>query len=148
MLVHQILRAKSASSGQDSVVTISPDKTLAEAATMLSQNRIGAVIVSHDGASADGILSERDIVREVGRRGVSCMSDKIQDTMTRDVVSCTPDDKADAVLVKMTNGRFRHMPVMREGVMVGVISIGDVVKARLDELSMEKEALEGMIMGY
>jgi CBS domain-containing protein len=148
MLVHQILRAKTAMPGRDGVVTISPEKTLAEAATMLSEMRIGAVIVSRDGSKPDGILSERDIVREVGRRGIGCMSDAVRDAMTRDVVACAPEDKADAVLVKMTNGRFRHMPVMEGDAMVGVISIGDVVKARLDELSMEKEALEGMIMGY
>jgi CBS domain-containing protein len=148
MLVHQILRAKSANSGHNGVVTISPDKTLAEAATLLAEMRIGAVVVSHDGINADGILSERDIVRVIGRRGADCMLDKVRDTMTRDLVSCAPDDKADAVLVKMTNGRFRHMPVLQDGAMVGVISIGDVVKACIDELAMEKEALEGMIMGY
>jgi len=148
MLVHQILRAKTGPSGPETIVTISPDNTLAEAATLLSEKRIGAVIVSRDGQHADGILSERDIVREVGRRGIGCMSDAVGAAMTRELVSCAPDDKADAVLVKMTNGRFRHMPVMRDGAMIGVISIGDVVKARLDELSMEKEALEGMIMGY
>ncbi len=148
MLVQQILRAKEAGTDRAKIVTIPPDKTLSEAAELLSTMRIGAVVVSDDGSRPVGILSERDIVREVGRRGVGCMSDSVDSVMTRDLVSCKPDDLADAVLAKMTEGRFRHMPVMQDGAMVGVISIGDVVKARLDELSMEKEALKGMIMGY
>lgn len=148
MLVHQILRAKEAGGHSGGVVTIGSGQSLIEAAKLLSEKRIGAVMVADDGAHPVGILSERDIVREIGRRGVGCMSDTVGAVMTRALVSCEPEDKADEVLAKMTNGRFRHMPVMRGDEMVGVISIGDVVKARLDELSMEKEALEGMIMGY
>ena len=93
-------------------------------------------------------MSERDIVRELGRRGASCLADKVSDLMTKKLVGCARDDSTDAVLTKMTEGRFRHMPVLEGGEMVGLISIGDVVKARLSELSMEKEALQGMIMGH
>jgi len=148
MMVHQILRAKQAVVGRDAIVTIGPDKSLADAAVLLSEKRIGAVLVSSDGRRPEGIISERDIVRELGRRGPDCMRDAVRDVMTRSVVSCGPEDKADQILSHMTDGRFRHMPVIEDGAMIGVISIGDVVKARLDELSMEKEALQGMIMGY
>ncbi|MGY6411538.1 MAG: CBS domain-containing protein [Alkalilacustris sp.] len=144
MLVHQILRAKP---GGEEVATVAPGRTVAEAARMLSERRIGALVVS-DGGPPMGILSERDIVRELGRRGPGALEDSVSALMTRDVITCDPEDLADGVLGRMTDRRCRHMPVMRDGKMIGLISIGDVVKARLDELSMEKEALKGMIMGY
>ena len=144
MLVHQILKAKSG----DQVFTIKPGTTVSSAAEELSRRKIGAVIVSSDGEVPLGILSERDIVRELGRRGPSCLSGLVDDMMTKSLIGCARDDSAVAVLTKMTEGRFRHMPVLEGDKMVGLISIGDVVKARLSELSMEKEALEGMIMGH
>lgn len=144
MLVHQILKAKS----DDGVVTVRPDMTVDDAVKLLSERKIGAVIVSGDGKTPDGILSERDVVREMGRRGTACLSDTVADMMTRDLVGCSRNDTADAVLTRMTDGRFRHMPVMQGEEMIGLISIGDVVKARLAELHMEKSALEGMIMGH
>ena len=144
MLVRQILGMKG--TGGD-VVTIGEGASVADAVRLLAEKRIGAVLVTHDGAPA-GILSERDIVRELGRRGDACLRDTVGEMMTRDLVSCVPDDTADVVLAKMTDGRFRHMPVMSDGKLAGLISIGDVVKARLSELSMEKDALEGMIKGY
>ena len=146
MLVHQILRAKSR--GRDEVLTVAPDRSVAEAAKLLSEKRVGALVVSADGERINGILSERDIVREIGRRGIACLEDRVSALMTGEVVTCGPEDLADAVLGRMTERRCRHMPVLRDGRMIGLISIGDVVKARLDELSMEKEALKGMIMGY
>ena len=144
MLVHQILKSKS----DDGVVTIASDVTVASAAELMSSRGIGAVVVSKDGKSPEGILSERDIVRELGRRGPGCLSELVETMMTSELITCTRDEAADEVLAKMTKGRFRHMPVMQGDHMVGLISIGDVVKARLSELSMEKEALEGMIMGH
>ncbi len=144
MLVSQILKLK----GTEKVTTISPDASVSEAAKMLSDLRIGSLVVSPDGEKVAGILSERDIVRELGRRGSGCLTEKVQSMMTASVTGCAPDDRADEILAKMTEGRFRHMPVLVNDKMVGLISIGDVVKARLMELSMEKEALEGMIMGY
>jgi len=144
MLVHQILGAKS----EAGVITIKPEITVSDAAELLSSRRIGAVIVSEDGKVPLGILSERDIVRELGRRGTGCLQERVGTMMTKDLIGCARDDKADAVLAKMTAGHFRHMPVMQGEEMVGLISIGDVVKARLSELSMEKEALQGMIMGH
>lgn len=144
MLVQQILKSKAT----DGVFTIKPGTSVADAASVLSNNRIGSVIISATGRTADGILSERDIVRELGKRGPACMSDKVDDMMTKDLVTCAPDDRADDILEKMTEGRFRHMPVIEDGEMIGLITLGDVVKSRLTELSMEKEALEGMIMGH
>ncbi|RFU14760.1 CBS domain-containing protein [Rhodobacteraceae bacterium W635] len=143
MLVQQILKSKP----QGEVVTIAPGASLAEAAELLSSRKIGAVVVSPDGKAVAGILSERDIVRELGQRGASCMADSVDDIMTAEIMTCTRGDTTDAVLNSMTDGRFRHMPVMEAGEMVGLISIGDVVKAQINELSNEKQALEGMIRG-
>lgn len=144
MLVSQILRSKP----EQAVITIAPTATVADAVALLSGKRIGAVIVSSDGTRAAGILSERDIVRELGRRGPACLSDRVDTIMTARLVSCARSDQTDAVLQKMTDGRFRHMPVLEGDQMVGLISIGDVVKARLEELHAEKDALEGMIKGF
>ncbi|MCP4826639.1 MAG: CBS domain-containing protein, partial [Shimia sp.] len=119
-----------------------------EAAKILAENGIGTVIVSPDGEALAGILSERDIVRELANRGVGCMSDKVDDYMTRELVTCGRNDDAVSVLEKMTKGRFRHMPVVEGDTLVGLISLGDAVKARLSEVAMEKDALEGMIMGH
>jgi CBS domain-containing protein len=144
MLVHQILRSKA----DDKVLTVTPQTTVGEAARLLSERRVGTVVVSTDGTKAEGILSERDIVREIGLRGAICLEEQVKDMMTRNPVTCTRQDSADAILQVMTEGRFRHLPVIEDGEMIGLISIGDVVKARLSELSMEKDALEGMIMGH
>ncbi|TNC50796.1 CBS domain-containing protein [Rubellimicrobium rubrum] len=143
MLVRQILKSK----GNDSVLTIRSDATVADAARILSERRIGCLVVSEDGTRPSGVISERDIVREMGVRGVECFEETVSQLMTEDVVTCNCDDQADDVLIRMTEGRFRHLPVMDGGTMIGLISIGDVVKARLSELSMEKDALEGMITG-
>jgi CBS domain-containing protein len=144
MTVQKILKVK----GDGPVVTVPSTASLSEVAQVLSARRIGAVVVSDDGKHPLGILSERDIVRELGKRGVSCMSDSVTRVMTSKLVTCARTDRVNDVMQKMTDGRFRHMPVMEGDVMVGFISIGDVVKTRLDELSMEKDALEGMIKGF
>jgi CBS domain-containing protein len=144
MLVSQILKSKA----DDGVLTIRSGATVAEAARILSERRIGSLVVSEDGRQAQGIISERDIVREIGRRGPACLSESVGSMMTRDIVTCTREDLADGVLATMTAGRFRHLPVVEESELVGLISIGDVVKARLSELAMEKDALEGMIKGF
>ncbi len=144
MLVHQILKSKASAD----VVTVQSGTRVAEAARLLAERRIGTVVVSDDGVTALGILSERDIVRELARSGGGCLDHQVDDYMTRDIVTCTAEMEADVVLQTMTDGRFRHMPVVEDGRMIGLITLGDVVKARLSELSMEKSALEGMIMGY
>lgn len=144
MLVNNILKEKQGAE----VVSIAPGSTVEDAAKLLAARKIGAVVVSSDGETMAGILSERDIVRELAANGVACMKEKVDRLMTSEIVSCTPQETSDDVLAKMTQGRFRHMPVIEGGKMVGLISIGDVVKAQLSKLSMEKEALEGMIKGF
>ena len=144
MIVQQILQSK----GNQGVITITPDTSVAEAASVLAERRIGGVVVSRDGETADGILSERDIVRALATRGGGCLTETVAAMMTPNPVCCSRQDASDAVLTRMTEGRFRHMPVVENGKLVGIVTIGDMVKARLDELAMEKTALEGMIMGY
>ena len=143
MLVHQILKSKPGSGVQ----CVPANTKVAEAARILSEKGIGTVVVSEDGKTADGILSERDIVRELAKSGGGCLDRSVGDYMTRKLVTCTPQSSTEDVLHQMTDGRFRHMPVIEDGVMVGLISIGDVVKAQLSQLAMEKDALQGMIMG-
>lgn len=144
MLVSQILKTKA----DETVVTVLPSTTIAQAAQMLSERRIGTLIVSRDDKVPDGIVSERDIVRRIGQEGAACLLEPVSSIMTAKLVTCTREMRADAVLEQMTEGRFRHMPVLEEGALVGLISLGDVVKARLMELAMEKDALEGMIRGH
>lgn len=144
MLVHQILSSK----GDSGVLTVKPGTSIADAAQILAERRIGGLIVSKDGKAISGILSERDIVRSLALRGAVCLTETVDELMTRNPVSCTKNETADTVLERMTNGRFRHMPVVEGSELVGIVTIGDVVKARLQELAMEKNALEGMIMGH
>ena len=144
MLVHQILKSK----GDHPVITVVPGTSIADVAQTLAERRIGGLIVSDDGKKVSGIISERDIVRSLALRGAVCLQEKVEDMMTRNPVSCAKADTADQVLEKMTNGRFRHMPVVENDELIGIVTIGDVVKARMDELAMEKDALEGMIMGH
>lgn len=143
MLVQQILNSKA----DKSILWVAPGSKVREAIGILSEKRVGTVVVSSDGLAAEGILSERDIVRQIGRDGAGCLDTLVSDMMTANPITCTTDETADQVLEKMTEGRFRHLPVMEGGKMVGLISIGDVVKARLAELDMERTALEDMVMG-
>ncbi|QFS83156.1 Hypoxic response protein 1 [Roseivivax sp. THAF40] len=144
MQVHQILKQKA----DDGVVTVAPGTGIDAAAKILSERRIGTLVISRDGSQVEGVLSERDIVRVLGTQGASCMSDTVDDHMTRKIQTCGRNDSAKDVLGRMTEGRFRHMPVVEDGKMVGIITLGDVVKAQLAELEMEKDALEGMIKGF
>ena len=144
MLVQHILAQKP----NNVIQTIKPDNHVSEAVKLLAEKRIGALIVTADGKTIDGILSERDIVRELGKRGISSLDDKVSQIMTNSVIGCHPGDSAVSVLEKMTDGRFRHMPVLDQGRRVGVISIGDVVKARIGEVESENSALSEMIAGH
>ncbi len=144
MLVAQILQTK-ASAG---VVTVTSQTTVADAAKLLAERKFGSLVISDDGKRAVGILSERDIVRVIALQGAGVLNDRVSMHMTASVVTCSKQATADQVLKTMTDRRFRHMPVVEEGDLVGLITLGDVVKSRLSELAMEKDALEGMIMGY
>lgn len=144
MLIKQILAGKNAGA----ISTIGPDASVSDAANILSSNRIGAVVVSNSGSDVVGILSERDIVRELGKRGTGCLNDPVRELMTADIITTKSADTAESVLQTMTEKRFRHMPVMDGDKMIGIVSIGDIVSARLKEISTEKEALQDMIMGH
>jgi CBS domain-containing protein len=145
MIVSQILKSKPTAG----VFILTPDSSVSQAAGIMSEKRIGAIIISDDdGETPAGILSERDIVRELGKHGTSCMANIISNIMTKKLVTCGLSDATDSVLARMTKGRFRHMPVMDNGKMVGLISIGDAVKARLLELAAERDALTDMVMGH
>lgn len=141
MIVQNIIQNKKI----QQVLTVKAEDTVRTAAEILATHRIGAVIVSADGATVDGILSERDIVRALGTIGANCMTQTVSDLMTSTVIGCHPDDTAISVIEKMSDGRFRHMPVIQDNRIVGVISIGDVVKARITEIQQENTALTGMI---
>ena len=144
MLVQLILKSKDSTG----VVTLSPDASISEATKLLSERRIGTVVVSSDGEHADGILSERDIVRELAKSGGGCLDKPVSDYMTRKLVTCTSHDNVGQILQKMTDGRFRHMPVVEDDKLIGLVSLGDVVKAQLSQVAMEKDALQDMIMGH
>jgi CBS domain-containing protein len=118
--------------------------TLSTAVKLLSERRIGAVLVM-SGSVLDGILSERDIVRVIGERGAEALSEPVGNVMTRKVVSCKPADTVGAIMEKMTSGKFRHLPVIHEDRIIGLISIGDVVKTRVAEFEHEQEALRDYI---
>jgi CBS domain-containing protein len=145
MLIHKILSSKE----KTGVLTIEPSASVADAAKILAANRIGSVVVSYDGGkTAAGILSERDIVRELAASGAGCLNEPVSKYMTTDLVTSTSQVSAQEILEQMTEGRFRHMPIVENGEMIGVVTLGDLVKAQLSELAMEKKALEGMIMGH
>jgi CBS domain-containing protein len=140
MNVDTILRSKS-----NEIVTIRPEAPVAEAVALLKTKRIGAVIVSRDGLGVDGILSERDIVRALDTRAVELMKLPVSELMTTRVTTCAPADTVDELMNRMTQGRFRHMPVMRDGRLCGVVSIGDVVKHRIEEVQFEADSLKNFI---
>lgn len=143
MFVHDILSTKQIGK----ILSVATTDKVSDAASLLSEMRIGAVIVRDAGNEMDGILSERDIVRELGRRGSDCMNDPVSELMTTNVKSCSSKDTTQAVMQMMTDGRFRHMPVMDDGKLVGVISIGDVVAARIKEVQFENDSMAELIAG-
>jgi CBS domain-containing protein len=142
MNVETILRNKGSR-----VATIRSDATLAAAVERLSQYGIGALVVSDDGATVDGILSERDIVQALARHGGGLLSLPVAETMTRSVVTCEPADSVAELMAEMTNRRIRHFPVIDDGVLSGIISIGDLVKSRLEEIEYETNSLRSFIAG-
>ncbi|MFN4153310.1 MAG: CBS domain-containing protein [Paracoccaceae bacterium] len=144
MIVQQILKLKAS----NEVTTVPPGTDVSHVAEILASRKIGTVVVSADGKTILGIVSERDIVAEVARNGNVCLIAPVEAIMTKVVQCCACGESADSVLERMTSGRFRHMPVVEGDEMVGLISIGDVVKARLMQLAAEKDALEGMIKGF
>ncbi|MFZ5789313.1 MAG: CBS domain-containing protein [Pseudomonadota bacterium] len=136
MNVETILKTK----GRD-VVTIGTGATLAQAAKLLGQKSIGAVVVLDDAGAVAGILSERDIVRALAASGAAVLESPVSAVMTRRLFTCTLRDTIDALMALMTRQRIRHLPVLENGQLCGIVSIGDVVKHRLEEIEFEAEAL-------
>jgi CBS domain-containing protein len=126
------------------IISVSPEDKVSSVVQLLSQRKIGAVLVMSD-HHIDGILSERDIVRVIGERGAAALDEDVSAVMTRKVISCKPSDTVGAIMEKMTTGKFRHLPVLEGEKVVGLISIGDVVKFRLREFEREQEALREYI---
>jgi CBS domain-containing protein len=127
------------------VLTIEPTATLAAAVTMLAQRRIGALVVTGPGHRVVGIISERDIVRVLEAQGTAVLDAPVAEVMTRKVVTCSQGETIAEIMERMTAGKFRHVPVVEQGRLAGIISIGDVVKARLEELVREQDALRDYI---
>jgi CBS domain-containing protein len=140
MKVSDILGAK----GRD-VVVIEPTADLQTAAQLLAARKIGAILILGAGRRIAGILSERDIVRAVSERGASALELPVGQAMTRDVMTCSEDDSCAEIMERMTSGKVRHLPVVRDSEMVGLISIGDVVKQRVEEIERESEAMRDYI---
>lgn len=124
-----------------SVVTIEPGATVADAVADLRRHRIGAIVVSTDGLRIEGIVSERDIVRALGERHESLLDDTVRTIMTEQVVTCLPDDEVESLMSVMTDHRVRHVPVVADGELKGIVSIGDVVKCRIGELERDRQEL-------
>lgn len=140
MLVSHILRQK----GRD-VVTVAPTAALAEVARTLAKRRIGAAVMMGARGEVVGILSERDIVRALAEDSVKALARSASDYMTRNVATCKETNSIEVIMETMTEGRFRHVPVVERGELVGIISIGDVVKARIEESEREASSLKQYI---
>jgi CBS domain-containing protein len=140
MIVKNILAGK-----RGNVVTIEPTANLAAAVELLAEQRIGAVVISGADHRIVGILSERDIVRALAEHGATVLSDPIGKVMTRDVMTCSEDDTIEELMARMTTGKFRHMPVVQQGKLIGIVSIGDVVKSRVEEINHEAKSLRDYI---
>ncbi|MEO0542584.1 MAG: CBS domain-containing protein [Pseudomonadota bacterium] len=128
-----------------SVFTLKSQIGIMDAISALRENKVGALVVSDDGQSIDGILSERDIVRGVAERGAACLDAKVADLMTRDVITCSEDATVSDLMELMTKGRFRHLPVVRGNALVGIVSIGDIVKRRIADVEREAEEIRSYI---
>jgi CBS domain-containing protein len=142
MLIAQILAGKGSE-----VVSTRPDATIAEVARLLKEKRIGAVVVTDADGALCGIISERDLARGLASHGSKLLETKVARLMTAEVVTCSPDDGLARLMQIMTDGRFRHLPVVKDGKLSGIISIGDVVKHRLKELEAETHMLQDYIHG-
>jgi CBS domain-containing protein len=142
MLISDVLRVKGTQ-----VITVTPDTTVRQLVAVLAEHRIGAVVVSHDGIAVDGIVSERDVVQALARRGAAVMSAQVTAIYTAQVHTVTPQSPIEDIMRMMTERRVRHAPVVVDGRLQGIVSIGDVVKIRLGELQAERTALTDYITG-
>ncbi len=127
--------------------TIEPDATLSSVTQRLAEHGVGALVVSADGSTVDGVVSERDVVRALAQHGEQALALHVSEVMAAPAVTCTPATSTDEVMATMTEGRFRHLPVVADGRLAGIISIGDVVKWRIDELAEDAERLQEYVTG-
>ncbi|MDH3706189.1 MAG: CBS domain-containing protein [Acidimicrobiia bacterium] len=142
MKVREILQRKG-----DTVATVDPSESVATAVARLAEHGVGALVASTDGAQIDGIVSERDVVRAINTGGPGILDHEVSSVMTVEVHTCEPDDHIDELMRVMTDRRIRHLPVVEGGALTGIISIGDVVKRRLDQLENENRNLTDYISG-
>ena len=140
MTVSQIIAKK----GKDVLTALESD-TLGQVAKVLADRKIGAVVILNGDQSVAGILSERDIVRVVAAKGAAALDEPVGQVMTRKVITCSESDTINSVMEKMTAGRFRHLPIVEDGKLAGIVSIGDVVKHRMQEIETEAEQLRSYI---
>ncbi len=140
MLLSEILKRKG-----DAVFTVPPDETVARAAALLHERRVGAMVVLDRGGSIVGIVSERDIIRVLAGGGAAALDGRVGDCMTEDVIFAQPNETVDALLGRMTDRRIRHLPVCRGERLAGIVSIGDLVKAKIAEVEAESRGLKDYI---
>ena len=140
MRIETVLQQK----GQ-AVASTRPEATVREALTELALHGIGALVVSEDGRTPAGMISERDVVRALDRSGADILDSPVSSIMSRELQTCSPDDEVETLMAIMTRYRIRHVPVLRDGVLAGIVSIGDVVKNRMDELEEDRKALVDFI---
>lgn len=140
MNVAAILRSKG-----NATETIRPDRSVSDACARLAELRIGALVVSGNGRQVEGIISERDVIRQLARAGTGILNLRVADIMIREVVTCTSEDNIAHLMETMTEHRIRHLPVVEDGALIGLVSIGDVVKHRIRETEQEAEALKAYI---
>ncbi|HET9143671.1 CBS domain-containing protein [Actinophytocola sp.] len=141
MRISDVLRGKGST-----VATVEPGLSVAGLAGELARHNVGAMVVLDDGQVV-GIVSERDVVRQLHERGANLLDVRVADIMTTSVVTCLPTDSVDSLAATMTERRIRHMPVLQDGSLAGIVSIGDVVKSRITELESDREQLESYIAG-
>ena len=140
MRISEILRRKGAS-----VVTVSPEASVRQLLDLLAEHNVGALVVTESELTIAGIVSERDVVRQLHERGADLLDAPVSSIMTAEVHTCKPDARVDELRRTMTNHRIRHLPVVSEGRLIGIVSIGDVVKSTIDELESERDHLVGYI---
>lgn len=140
MRISDVLRRKG-----DQVVTVPPDESVRTLLSLLAEHRVGAMVVSTDGRTVDGIVSERDVVRHLHDDGEQMLEETVAHIMTADVHTCAPGDAVTDLMRTMTDQRIRHIPVVVDGALAGIVSIGDVVKHRIDELTDERDQLTAYI---
>ena len=136
MQISEILKRKGSA-----VVTIGQEETVAAAVAEMARSNVGALVVSRDGRAVEGIVSERDVARALDSLGGALLDKPVLTIMTSEVRAVSPDDEVEALAVIMTEHRMRHVPVLQGGALVGIVSIGDVVKSRIEELEQDREAL-------